>query len=133
MDRTQSIAYFLPHRIRLPENMISLLSIQKVFDMLPNVRILYRDSCKSFQGNLVEDLSGLGWDLKNVVIVDDDPRYMILQRKNAIQIRPFTDDLQDHELKKLMNDFFKECNRDNNLKDAMKHYRRAAQVQHKRD
>ncbi|GJU50669.1 probable C-terminal domain small phosphatase [Tanacetum coccineum] len=36
-----------------------------------------------------------------VVIVDDDPRYTILQRKNAIRIRPFTDDLQDHELKKI--------------------------------
>ncbi|GJT42776.1 carboxy-terminal domain RNA polymerase II polypeptide A small phosphatase 1-like protein [Tanacetum coccineum] len=35
---------------------------------------LYRDSCKSFQRKLVKDLSGLGRDLNNVVIVDDDPK-----------------------------------------------------------
>ncbi|PWA76084.1 FCP1-like domain, HAD-like domain protein [Artemisia annua] len=94
---------------------------------------LYRDSCKSFQGNLVKDLSCLGRNLNNVVIVDDNPHYTILQRKNAIRIRPLTDDLQDHELRKLMNDFFKECNRYNNMQDAVKHYRHAARVQHNRE
>ncbi|GKE60195.1 Dullard phosphatase domain containing protein, eukaryotic, partial [Tanacetum coccineum] len=70
----------------------------------------YRDSCKLVDGKYyVKDLSNLGRDLKNVVIVDDKPISYELQPENGIPIKRFVDDLQDNELKKLMDSFFKSC------------------------
>ncbi|GJR47275.1 Dullard phosphatase domain containing protein, eukaryotic [Tanacetum coccineum] len=83
---------------------------------------LYGNSCKKIGGSLVKDLSYIGRDLKNVVIVDDNPSFYQLQPENAIQIRPFIVDLQDFELKKLMNSFFSKCEYKDNLKDAVTHY-----------
>lgn len=84
---------------------------------------LYRDSCK-FDGNHhVKDLSRLGRDLNNVLIVDDRLRSYRLQPENGIHIKKFYDDLQDDELKKLMDNFFNTCNDYNTLKYAnYKHY-----------
>nr|GEV21331.1 Dullard phosphatase domain, eukaryotic [Tanacetum cinerariifolium] len=85
---------------------------------------LYRRSCKVFDGKIhVKDLSCLGRNLDNVVIVDDNPDSYRLQPENGINIRPFFDDLKDDELKKLVDNFFTTCNEYNDLKDAMKHYR----------
>ncbi|PWA52325.1 Dullard phosphatase domain, eukaryotic [Artemisia annua] len=84
---------------------------------------LYRKSCKILDGSYVKDLSDLRRDLKNVVIIDDQPTSYRLQPENAIPIRPFfDDDLQDHELKKLMDNFFKNCEQYEDLRDAIKHY-----------
>nr|GFB04971.1 Dullard phosphatase domain, eukaryotic [Tanacetum cinerariifolium] len=46
-----------------------------------------------------------------------------LQPKNGIPIKRFIDDLHDDELKKLMDNFFKSCDKYEDLKDALKHYR----------
>ncbi|PWA75110.1 Dullard phosphatase domain, eukaryotic [Artemisia annua] len=59
--------------------------------------ILYRDSRKLVDGKHVHDLSNLGRDLKNVVIVDDKPRSYMLQPENGIPIKRFIDHLQDIE------------------------------------
>ncbi|KAL4585751.1 hypothetical protein LXL04_010376 [Taraxacum kok-saghyz] len=83
---------------------------------------LYRNSCKEFEGRFVKDLSDLGRDLKKAVIVDDNPNSYSLQPENAIPIRPFTDDLGDDELKKLMTGFFTNCNKFEDLRDAVKDY-----------
>ncbi|PWA71240.1 Dullard phosphatase domain, eukaryotic [Artemisia annua] len=83
---------------------------------------LYRKSCKRLDGRSVKDLSDLGRDLKNVVIIDDQPTSYRLQPENAIPIRPFIDELQDHELKKLMDNFFDDYEQYEDLKDAIKHY-----------
>ncbi|PWA64048.1 Dullard phosphatase domain, eukaryotic [Artemisia annua] len=56
---------------------------------------LYRNSRKLVDGKYVKDLSNLGRDLKNVVIVDDKPRSYKLQPENGIPIKRFIDDLQD--------------------------------------
>ncbi|KAL6991286.1 protein-serine,threonine phosphatase [Sarracenia purpurea var. burkii] len=63
---------------------------------------LYRDSCREVDGKYVKDLAELGRDLRRVVIVDDNPNSYALQPENAIPIRPFTDDLSDAELRRLM-------------------------------
>ncbi|XP_051133769.1 uncharacterized protein LOC127253298 [Andrographis paniculata] len=76
---------------------------------------LYRESCREMDGKLVKDLSGVGRDLDRVMIVDDNPNSYQLQPDNAIPIRPFTDDLGDDELKKLM-DFFQGC--DDSIEEA---------------
>nr|GEW68313.1 Dullard phosphatase domain, eukaryotic [Tanacetum cinerariifolium] len=85
---------------------------------------LYRDSRKLVNGKYhVKDLSNLGRDLKNVVIVDGKPRSYKLQPENGFPIKRFIDDLQDDELKKLMDWFFKSCDQYEDLKAALKHYR----------
>nr|GEY42122.1 Dullard phosphatase domain, eukaryotic [Tanacetum cinerariifolium] len=85
---------------------------------------LFRDSRKLVNGKYqVKDLSNLGRDLKNVVIVDDKPRSYKLQPENGFPIKRFIDDLQDDELKKLMDCFFKSCDQYEDLKAALKHYR----------
>nr|GFB90439.1 Dullard phosphatase domain, eukaryotic [Tanacetum cinerariifolium]GFC23369.1 Dullard phosphatase domain, eukaryotic [Tanacetum cinerariifolium] len=85
---------------------------------------LYRDSRKLVNGKYhVKDLSNLGRDLRNVLIVDDKHRSYKLQPKNGIPIKRFIDDLHDDELKKLMDNFFKCCDKYEDLKDALKHYR----------
>ncbi|MFS8026579.1 putative protein-serine/threonine phosphatase [Helianthus anomalus] len=83
---------------------------------------LYRDSCKEINGRCVKDLSCLGRDLKKGVIVDDKPKSYSLQPENGIPISPFTDDLGDEELKKLMSGFFTKCHEFEDLRDAVKHY-----------
>ncbi|KAM0048740.1 putative protein-serine/threonine phosphatase [Helianthus debilis subsp. tardiflorus] len=83
---------------------------------------LYRNSCKKFSRSFVKDLWNLGRDLTKAVIVDDKPYSYILQPENAIPIIPFTDDLGDEELKKLMSGFFTRCHEFEDLRDAVKDY-----------
>lgn len=82
---------------------------------------LYRDSCKEVDGMFVKDLSDKGRDMKRVVIVDDNPNSYLFQPENAIPIRPFTDDLADGELKKLI-EFLGGCNEVEDMRDAVKVY-----------
>lgn len=82
---------------------------------------LYRDSCKPVDGKFVKDLSEIGRDLSNVMIVDDNPNSYQLQPENAIPIRPFVDDLGDEELKKMI-EFFEGCDLVEDLRDAVKVY-----------
>eukprot|EP01056_Protomagalhaensia_sp_Gyna25_P001126 Protomagalhaensia_sp_Gyna_25__1125@NODE_1550_length_1742_cov_119_298884_g1258_i0_p1_GENE_NODE_1550_length_1742_cov_119_298884_g1258_i0NODE_1550_length_1742_cov_119_298884_g1258_i0_p1_ORF_typecomplete_len341_score34_76NIF/PF03031_18/3e49_NODE_1550_length_1742_cov_119_298884_g1258_i05921614 len=63
---------------------------------------LYRDACLLWQGNYIKDLSKLGRDLKDVLIVDNSPASSILQPDNAIPIRSWFDDPSDRELYELM-------------------------------
>nr|GME14502.1 probable C-terminal domain small phosphatase [Ipomoea batatas] len=80
---------------------------------------LYRDSCKEVDGRFVKDLSELGRDMKSVVIVDDNPNSYIFQPRNAIPIRAFTNDMEDGELKRLM-EFFDGCDGVEDMRDAVK-------------
>lgn len=80
---------------------------------------LYRNSCKEVDGRFVKDLSDVGRELKKVVIVDDNPNSYQFQPDNAIPIKPFTDDLKDEELKKLV-EFFEGCDAVEDMRDAVK-------------
>jgi len=82
---------------------------------------LYRDSCKEIDGKFVKDLSEMGRDLRRVVIVDDNPNCYIYQPKNAIPVKPFTDDLGDSELENLIA-FFERCDCFEDMRDAVKEY-----------
>ncbi|KAJ7947190.1 CTD small phosphatase-like protein [Quillaja saponaria] len=82
---------------------------------------LYRDSCKQVEGKYVKDLSEMGRDLKRVVIVDDNPNSYVYQPQNAIQVRPFVNDLHDQELRRLIK-FFEESECFDDMRDAVKHY-----------
>jgi RNA polymerase II subunit A small phosphatase-like protein len=65
------------------------------------VHMLYREHCTSMNGIYVKDLSRLGRDLKDVIIVDNSPNSFLLQPENAFHIRNFFEDKSDVELYEL--------------------------------
>jgi len=63
---------------------------------------LFRESCTRHTSGYVKDLSKLGRDLKNVIIIDNSPICYALQPDNAIPIRTWRDDMSDQELRDLI-------------------------------
>jgi len=63
--------------------------------------ILYREHCTAVQGTYVKDLSKVGRDLKDVILVDNSPNSFIFQPENAYHIKNFFDDKTDNELDEL--------------------------------
>jgi len=59
---------------------------------------LFRESCCPYEGNYVKDLSWLGRDLSQTIIVDNSPHSYIFQPENALPIGTFIDDMEDREL-----------------------------------
>ena len=55
--------------------------------------VLYRQHATDSNGEYIKDLSLLGRDLKNIIIVDDIPQVFKLQEKNGICIKPFFGDI----------------------------------------
>ncbi|KAK4794011.1 hypothetical protein SAY86_012005 [Trapa natans] len=82
---------------------------------------LYRDSCREMEGKFVKDLSGMGRDLRRVVLVDDNPNAYGFQPENAMPIAPFIDDLKDAELGKLAK-FFEGCEEFDDMREAVRLY-----------
>lgn len=82
---------------------------------------LYRDSCREIGGKYVKDLSGLGRDLGRVAIVDDNPMSFSLQPENAVRVKPFVSDLEDEELKRVM-EFLDVAVKFEDVRDAVKFF-----------
>uniref|UniRef100_H3A708 CTD small phosphatase like n=1 Tax=Latimeria chalumnae TaxID=7897 RepID=H3A708_LATCH len=59
---------------------------------------LFREACVFHKGNYVKDLSRLGRDLSNVIIVDNSPASYIFHPENAVPVESWFDDLEDTEL-----------------------------------
>lgn len=59
---------------------------------------LYREACTRLSAGYAKDLSRLGRDLKNVIIIDNSPVCYSLQPDNAIPIQTWRDDVHDQEL-----------------------------------
>lgn len=97
-----------------------------VLDRLDMKRVishrLYRDSCKEVNGRYVKDLSGLGRDLRRVVIVDDNPNSYVLQPENGVPVRPFIEDVEDRELGRLLEFFEGEEPSCEDIRDAVKQF-----------
>ncbi|KAF4029343.1 NLI interacting factor-like phosphatase domain-containing protein [Phytophthora infestans] len=78
--------------------------VQKLDPKQCALHILSRDATRYLNGAHVKDLSNLNRDLRQVVILDDDPAAYQLQPENAIPVTSFTNgrDRDDHELKDLI-------------------------------
>ncbi|KTW32288.1 uncharacterized protein T551_00379 [Pneumocystis jirovecii RU7] len=59
---------------------------------------LFRESCFNHQGNYVKNLSQLGRELKNVLIIDNSPASYIFHSSNAIPVSSWFNDIHDTEL-----------------------------------
>lgn len=77
-----------------------------LLDLIDKERViahrLFRESCVLQNGCYVKDLSVLGRDLKNVIIVDNSPISYSLQPQNAVPITTWFDNKRDRELYKLV-------------------------------
>jgi len=73
-----------------------------VADLLDNWGVfksrLFRESCVFHRGNYVKDLSRLGRDLSQVVIIDNSPASYIFHPDNAVPVASWFDDMTDTEL-----------------------------------
>eukprot|EP01024_Parvocaulis_polyphysoides_P061236 TRINITY_DN6768_c0_g2_i3.p1 TRINITY_DN6768_c0_g2~~TRINITY_DN6768_c0_g2_i3.p1 ORF type:complete len:322 (-),score=38.15 TRINITY_DN6768_c0_g2_i3:504-1433(-) len=63
---------------------------------------LFREACVHHQGAYVKDLTKLGRELRNILIVDNSPNSYIFQPENAIPILAFIDDMEDRALLELL-------------------------------
>lgn len=59
---------------------------------------LFRESCFNHQGNYVKNLSQLGRELKNVLIIDNSPASYIFHPTHAVPISSWFNDAHDTEL-----------------------------------
>lgn len=63
---------------------------------------LFRESCTYHNGSYVKDLSRLGRDMKDVIIIDNSPMSYLFQPQNAVPIKSWFDDMEDRELLELL-------------------------------
>ncbi|GLC38188.1 hypothetical protein PLESTB_001089900 [Pleodorina starrii] len=77
-----------------------------LLDLLDKQRLvrwrLFRESCFPYEGNYVKDLSCLGRDLSQTIIVDNSPHSYVFQPANAVPISTFIDNMDDQELLELL-------------------------------
>ncbi|QSS56921.1 plasma membrane phosphatase required for sodium stress response [Histoplasma capsulatum var. duboisii H88] len=59
---------------------------------------LFRDSCYNHQGNYVKDLSQVGRDLRDTIIIDNSPTSYVFHPQHAIPISSWFSDAHDNEL-----------------------------------
>lgn len=63
---------------------------------------LFRDHCTFYNNTFVKDLSKIGRDLSNIIIVDNSPVAYMFHPENALPIPSWYDDPRDRELNKLI-------------------------------
>lgn len=63
--------------------------------------MLYRQHCTPLNGIYVKDLSLIGRDMKDIILIDNSPNSFLFQPENAYHIKNFFEDKTDCELVKL--------------------------------
>lgn len=59
---------------------------------------LSRKECTEYEGLYVKDLSRLGRPLRDVILLDDNPKAYLFQPENALPINSWYDDMEDTDL-----------------------------------
>ncbi|KAI4168155.1 MAG: hypothetical protein LQ343_006594 [Gyalolechia ehrenbergii] len=59
---------------------------------------LFRESCYNHQGNYVKDLSQVGRDLRETIIIDNSPTSYVFHPQHAVPISSWFSDAHDNEL-----------------------------------
>ncbi|KAJ2745947.1 hypothetical protein GGI20_001762 [Coemansia sp. BCRC 34301] len=77
-----------------------------VLDLLDKSKVvhhrLFRESCNLYNGNYVKDLSRLGRDVRQSIIIDNSPASYAFHTNNAIGISTWLNDPMDTELRDLI-------------------------------
>ncbi|KAI7828333.1 HAD-like domain-containing protein, partial [Kickxella alabastrina] len=77
-----------------------------VLDLLDKYSVvhhrLFRESCNLFNGNYVKDLSRLGRNIADSIIIDNSPASYAFHNNNAIGISTWLNDPMDTELRDLI-------------------------------
>ncbi|KAL1914730.1 uncharacterized protein VTP21DRAFT_7988 [Calcarisporiella thermophila] len=87
------VVVFTASLAKYADPVLDLLDIHKVVK-----HRLFRESCYQHKGNYVKDLSQLGRDLRNVVIIDNSPVSYIFHPMNAVPVSSWFSDPHDTEL-----------------------------------
>eukprot|EP00039_Didymoeca_costata_P018472 m.333598 g.333598 ORF g.333598 m.333598 type:complete len:257 (+) comp17180_c0_seq1:353-1123(+) len=94
-----------------------------VTDLLDPNRVcrhrLFREHCVFHRGSYVKDLSKLGRDLSQTIIVDNSPVSYIFHPDNAVPVKSWFDDKDDTELKDLIS-FFQSMAGCNDVREFMR-------------
>ncbi|CAA90489.1 NLI interacting factor family phosphatase [Schizosaccharomyces pombe] len=73
-----------------------------VLDMLDHSHVirhrLFREACCNYEGNFVKDLSQLGRNLEDSIIIDNSPSSYIFHPSHAVPISSWFNDMHDMEL-----------------------------------
>ncbi|KAL8270915.1 hypothetical protein Esti_005169 [Eimeria stiedai] len=106
INKRPGVTLFLNEVAKLFEVVIFTASVSKyadpVVDQLDPTKLcswrLFREYCTYMDGVFVKDLSLLGRDLKNIVIIDNSTRAYLWHAENAIPIKSWFEDPHDREL-----------------------------------
>lgn len=85
--------YCVANLIQYGDPLLDQLDIHKVVH-----HRLFRESCYNHQGNYVKDLSQVGRDLKDTIIIDNSPTSYIFHPQHAVPISSWFSDAHDNEL-----------------------------------
>jgi len=91
------IVVFTASLAQYADPVIDLLDVHKVVDWR-----LFRESCTPFNGAYVKDMSRMGRDLTQIMILDNSPHSYLFNRENAIPCETWYNETSDRELMDIM-------------------------------
>ena len=95
MSKMYELVFFTASMEKYAQPLVEYLDPKKLWTQL-----LCRDYWTQLDGTFVKDLSKLGRDLENVILLDNSPNSYILQKENGLSISSWYDDQTDKELYK---------------------------------
>lgn len=90
--------------------------VSRLIPSLPTDKVISKERCKYFNGQLIKELSLFGRDFSKIMIVDDQPVSYSLNPYNGIRIHPFTGQLNDNILIQKMLPLLVECHKSNDVR-----------------
>ncbi|ORX96004.1 NIF-domain-containing protein [Basidiobolus meristosporus CBS 931.73] len=93
VGKSFEIVVFTASLAKYADPVLDMLDIHKVVHYR-----LFRESCYNYGGNYVKDLSQLGRDIREVMILDNSPASYIFHPTNAVPVSSWFNDPHDTEL-----------------------------------